>query len=60
MGRVSVMRCVTNRKDVPNTVVLMRAKSRNVSLDAGISVGQTKVKCFGGTTYLTDRARART
>jgi hypothetical protein len=60
MGHVSVVRLVTSFKKVPNTVVLMRAKSGSASLNAKISVGQTKVKSLRGTTYLTDRACART
>ena len=51
MSRVSVVRCVTSRKDVPSTVVSMRAKSASVSLNARISVGQTKVKSLGWTTH---------
>lgn len=50
MGHVSVTRCHRSIKDVPGTVVLMRAKSRNESLNARISVGSLKVLSLGGTT----------
>ena len=47
MSRVSVTRCHTNRKDIQSTVVLMR-EFGSESLNARISIRQTKVKSLGG------------
>ena len=41
---MSVARCHTSSKDLPSTVVLMREKSGNESLNARISIEPIKVK----------------
>ena len=52
VSHVSIARCRTSSKDVPGTVVLMRAKSGSESLNARISDGRTKkVKSLGKSVY---------
>jgi hypothetical protein len=45
------MACKHVAKDVLSTVVLVREKSGSASLNARISVGQTKVTSLVGTKY---------